>query len=337
MSKKITSVKKHIPKGIISTLGKIKNNLAISKMYNYEKRRYLNFYSKSYSFDLQNIKARLILHSHRLEKGLSHIEFREGFGKSPLEDLKLAMDQFNHFGHNQKEIEYELALSTLNAYYNKHLDCGIPEYFTELYRDYLNDIKNSKSSIGGIRKTRSKDKLNNRDVDYKTLFENRVSVREWDNKPVDLNLITEAIEISMKTPTVCNRQSPRIRVISNSELIEKTLKLQRGFSGYKLPPILTLITTDSRDFISVVERAQIYIDGGLFSMSFLNALEYVGLGACALNAMFRVEKEKKMREILNVPENENFIMFIVIGNFLEETPYCKSWRRKAEDISTFIT
>jgi nitroreductase len=124
----------------------------------------------------------------------------------------------------------------------------------------------------------------------------------------------------------------KIRIITNQEMIAATLEIQGGFNGYKLPPALPLITTDNRNFTGPSERNQGYTDGGLFSMAFMMSLEYVGLAACALNAMFSKNKEMLMREVLEIPLYENLIMFIAIGNFLEETPYPKSWRKGIKDV-----
>lgn len=330
-------IKKLIPKRFYEYLKVRKKYFELKKIYKYEAKRFIKWYSKhQIADDLQQLKARLILHAHRLEKGLSHIEFRNGFGKGPCYDLKQAMDHYNEKDFCKNEMEYNLALSVLKEYTKKHEQTGLPDFFLRFFEVYLSEIENCKSTIGGIEIVTKSSKSNNKDLDYKALFNNRVSVREWDSSKVDFKKVREAIELSMKTPTVCNRQAQKIRVISNALLIEKVLKLQGGFSGYKIPPILALITTDCRNFVHLGERSQMYIDGGIYSMSFLNGLEYVGLGACALNAMFNLEDDKNMRKLLNVPEYETFIMFIAIGNFLDETPYCKSVRKSAEEISNFI-
>lgn len=140
----------------------------------------------------------------------------------------------------------------------------------------------------------------------------------------------------MKTPSVCNRQSSRIRLITNPKLIKNTLDVQGGYRGYKYPQVLLLLTTDTSSFVDIKERNQVYVDGGLFAMSLLTSLEYVGLAACALNAMFNLEAELNVRQILNIPENENLIMFITVGNFLEETPYPKSFRYTGKEITKIL-
>ena len=308
----------------------------LNKLTKVENKRYLSSYSKPYHSNEQAVKSTLLLHSHRLEKGLSHINFRKGFGQNACELLKKAMDNYNKAGFSKDKNEYKLALSVLNAYIEKHKSTELPKFFKKIFKKYLFEIKNSSSDIGGTLLLNKESKLNNRNVNYKTLCENRVSIREWSDAPINMDLVLEAIDISMKSPSVCNRQSSRIRIINRPEIVNKAINLQGGFSGYKIPPSLALITTDTRDFVNVEERSQVYIDGGLFAMNFLNGIEYVGLGACALSAVFTSKKDKEMRKLLNVPSNENFIMFIAIGNLLNETPYCKSWRKPVTDITLII-
>ena len=65
-------------------------------------------------------------------------------------------------------------------------------------------------------------------------------------------------------------------------LFMKALKIQGGFLGYAMPPVLLLVTSDIRAFMNNGERNEPFVDGGLFSMSLLYALEAYGLAACPL-------------------------------------------------------
>lgn len=142
-----------------------------------------------------------------------------------------------------------------------------------------------------------------------------------------MRTIESALSISMKTPTVCNRQPNRVYVVKNKKVMEKVLEIQGGYKGYKLPAILILVSTDNRAFVSINERNEGFIDGGLFSMSLLYALEYEGLGACALNAMMNHDKEQEIKRILNVSEFENLIMFIAVGQIPDKGVKCPKSQR----------
>ena len=140
----------------------------------------------------------------------------------------------------------------------------------------------------------------------------------------------------MRTPTVCNRQPARLRIILNSGIIGKALDYQGGFNGYKLPPALLLVTADNAVFMAPQERNEGFTDGGLFGMSLLLSLEREGLAACPLNTMMKEGPEKATRKLLNIPENENMVMYIAVGHFPDEVKTCVSHRFDAADIITIL-
>lgn len=179
-------------------------------------------------------------------------------------------------------------------------------------------------------------KANNSLLPYAQLNEHRHSVREFSDEPVDVNLIEQATDMAMRTPSVCNRQPTRVHLILNPEIITKALAIQGGVGGYAAPPALILITSDLRSFITSYERNEGFTDGGLFGMSLLLSLESLGLASCPLNTMFTAKADKDTRKLLNLPDNEVPVMYIEVGNFLEETRTCASVRYTGNQITTVI-
>lgn len=169
-------------------------------------------------------------------------------------------------------------------------------------------------------------------MDFVQLAQNRYSVREYASKPVSQDLLDKVYEVSMKTPSVCNRHATRVYQITYPEKIATALKIQGGFNGYGMPPVLLLITSDIRAFMNNDERNEPFVDGGLFSMSLLYALEAYGLAACPLNAMFSLSQDRKTRALLNIPDYELPVMYIAVGNFPESVPVCRSTRRDPKAI-----
>ncbi|MBY8967719.1 nitroreductase family protein, partial [Algiphilus sp. NNCM1] len=154
------------------------------------------------------------------------------------------------------------------------------------------------------------------------------------SEPVSQELLDKAYEVSMKTPSVCNRQATRVYQITDSEKIKAALSIQGGFHGYAMPPVLLLVTSDIRAFMNNGERNEPFVDGGLFSMSLLYALEAYGLAACPLNAMFSLSQDRQTRALLNMPDYELPVMYIAVGNFPESVPVCRSTRRDPKTIVT---
>lgn len=88
-----------------------------------------------------------------------------------------------------------------------------------------------------------------------------------------------------------------------------------------MPPVLLLVTSDIRAFMNNGERNEPFVDGGLFSMSLLYALEAYGLAACPLNAMFNLSQDRQTRELLDIPDYEFPVMYIAVGNFRNPCQY----------------
>ena len=98
----------------------------------------------------------------------------------------------------------------------------------------------NKVDFGGVKAVNRAASNENQTKNFKELALNRNSVRDYQDTAVDLEKINEAIQIATKSPSVCNRQSTRVRVIRDCSLIKKALDIQGGFKGYPLPPCLLM-------------------------------------------------------------------------------------------------
>ena len=325
---------KVIQSKIILILGIYQSNL----IYRYDKARYKNNYSSpSNKTNINRLESKLVFHSHSIEKGLSHNDVRLGFGKATLNELFETLRIYDSQRYDKNRKAYTNAISVLNSYVRLHEETGYDlAGYGPIKNKYMKIASNSESSIGGIEYVHKNDKLDNSQKSFSELMKTRYSVREFEDGPVAMDSIYSAIEMSMKTPTVCNRQSMRVKIVKNSNMIKHTLVLQGGLTGYDLPPLLLVVTTDNASFLETKDRNQVYTDGGLFSMSLLLALESKSLAACPLNAMMTVSTEKKMRELLSIKQRENIIMFIAVGNFLPLVAVPKSFRYSAKDITEII-
>lgn len=315
-------------------------NRQLSKYYRADKKRFKEHFSslKIDKLSKEKLDARVIFFTHSLEKGLSHQNFRKGFGITALTELSKVLFIYKEKGLDLSSPIIVNAFSTLNEYKTVHTKMEYPlDYFNELFVDFVDEINECKSKIGGTKIINLEEKEMNERKNFADLSFGRFTIRNFSDKnDIDVADLDEAVSIAMKTPSVCNRQPSRIYLVKNRDLIKKVLDIQGGFKGYELPPYLFLITASLNSFISPNERNEGYIDGGLFSMSLLYALEYKKIAACALNAMFSEKQEATIRGLLGVKESEIFIMFIAAGNFLEENLVAKSYRIGSKQITQVI-
>lgn len=329
-------LKKKLPKAVVEKLRIVKGYFNSYRLFELDRKRFLTYFSKKNSNKEENIKAQLIFYGHSIEKGLSRQNIRLGFGKSVVIKLLEYMEKYDKLGFDKQNYCYLNSISIMRKYTELHEKNYFDlDYIPIRYNGMLNKIKESNTEVGGIVEFDLKSRLNRKEVDFKYLALNRYSIRDYDSSDVDLGMLNEAIEIALKSPSVCNRQSARVYVINDKKEIKELLNIQGGFNGYELPPCLILVTSDIQDFIDISERNQPYIDGGIFAMSLIYALEYQGFATCTLNTMFDSKKMKKTRNLLGIPESENLIVYISVGNFKNKYSVPKSFRYPMSEITKY--
>lgn len=322
-----------LPPTVLGGLRKAREARSLGKFVWADFRRFARHYSRNpqtvegRSLEVRALQAHLIVHAHAVEKGLSHANIRYRFGASSVGSLAWVMELYSTQGHPKDAEPYLMALSVLGAYWILHEGQKIYDTpLSEAPEWLLNEIRASTSYVGGIVQV-IRTEVGPSTVDgFNAVAFGRHSVREYNSSSVSAEKIREAIRVASRAPSVCNRQSIRVRVVRSPNLIRRLLKIQGGFGGYSLPPVLLAITADARDYVDATERNQPYIDGGLFSMGLLLGLESVNLAACALNTMFSVDQERRLRTDLELDDPELPIMLVAVGGFPRSYAVPKSFR-----------
>lgn len=172
-------------------------------------------------------------------------------------------------------------------------------------------------------------------LSFEELSKIRYSLRDFGEDNLDDSEVFKAINMASKTPSVCNRQSWKVRYIKCPEKVKDTLIIQNGLTGNgeNLRKLL-VVTADKQYMNGGHERNQTYIDGGLFMMSLLYALTSIGIASCTLNTNFDMKRESNMRQLLDVKDSEDFIALIAIGTYPKTFKVAKSPR---DDYTLFTT
>jgi hypothetical protein len=140
----------------------------------------------------------------------------------------------------------------------------------------------------------------------------------------------------MRTPSVCNRQAWRVYVFTDDEDKRRVLQHQNGNRGFgdRISQLL-VVTCDLSAFVTIGERAQAWVDGGMFSMSLVYALHFAGLGTCCLKAPNEIREDRALRRVCGIPDCEVVIMMIAVGHLIEEFAVAQSARRALEEVVQF--
>lgn len=331
------TLKKIVPESMIAWIRGVQASVKLRRETIRQMKRFERNYAKRGSMRKEHLETRIIFFTHQIEKGLSHQDFRFGFGKGVLAEFAPLLVALRKVDAQYKSNGiFQSATCALHEYRARHERAGYDlDYMRRLFPDDLwEEIGQAQGHAGGVLTIKAADKTHNAELTYEQLSEARHSVREFSNEPVSAEDIKQAVAIAMRTPSVCNRQPTRIHIITNAGTIAKLMPLQGGFRGYKMPPALILLTADNQAFMNQDERNEGYTDGGLFGMSLLLALEEQQLAACPLNTMLPMKRDDATRKLLNLPDSEFLVMYIAVGHFLPEVETCMSKRFDPENIVT---
>lgn len=150
--------------------------------------------------------------------------------------------------------------------------------------------------------------------DFARLAEIRRSVRYFEDRRVDRDLLDRAFEVASQAPSACNRQPFRYVVFDDPQDAPEIASIPFGTLGYgESVPCVAVVVGSLDNYPSPRDRHVIYIDGALSAMSLMFSLETLGLSSCPINWPDFGPLESKMAKTLGLSAFERPIMLIAIG------------------------
>jgi nitroreductase len=285
--------------------------------------------------------ALITCHYHVVEKGLAMKEVRPLFGRDVIFRLLKLLDRYKQENHNLNAYAYRTAFQVLLAYQEYHE--GLPEIDSaeEPLASIKSGLKEMKwfEATGEGRLYGGKKNLNRAEImsrasgSFPELMASRYSVRSFGDQPVSDGDILRVVQWAQKSPSVCNRQEIRVYAVKDAKKIQAILALQGGARGFaEQVDKLLIVGGDLRAFHSPVERNQVYCDSGVFSMSLLLGLHYAGLGACPLHWCVEPARDRKLRDLVEIPNAFSIAMLIAVGSLPEEFNVACSQRIETEKV-----
>lgn len=273
---------------------------------------------------------------HRLEKSLSFSEREPGFGWNAANELVRLL---NNIRDSEKiGFQEKVAINVLRRFLDTEHDIDSHHQCCKRDASHLINQFSSEGFKGGGIDFYSRDFFNKGILkNPEDFFWTRFSVRDFSNSIVEDSVVCYAINLALKTPSVCNRQAWHVYHIMDSVLIKKVLVYQngnRGF-GHKIPCLL-IITADLKAFDGGGERYQHWIDGGMFSMSLVMAFHSIGLSTCCLNWSCSGRNDLKLRRLIAIKPEHTVIMLLAVGYPNEKVRVCASERRPLTEFYTLL-
>ena len=280
---------------------------------------------KRYFDDIKHGKAGLTLlrrNIHRLEKGLIMKPRRPIFAKDYIGATVDFLDKVIRDNPDTEKDELDWFCDVLNSYFIAVSTDPVIDKAREKFRvtlehreaaitnkmPYVRDFTSDLPSF----------------EQFKRLSHRRRSVRWFEDREVPRSLIDDAILVASQSPTACNRQPYRFHIFDEPDLVKDVSSIPGGTAGFNHNfPVFIAVIGQLRAYFDERDRHVIYIDASLASMSFLFALETLGLSSCAINWPDVPEREKRMSNALKLDEDERVVMCIAVGfpDQQEKVPY----------------
>lgn len=279
----------------------------------------------------QTLSSALLFQYHKLEKGLVMPGKQRFFGVDPADATMKLAHRWQAMGYDRIDPVYVGAIETLRGYRDRlHAsDLDPDDRILSRLDSFLSRCNEADPTLSTPQKLPELQVINSTATEaFRVLAEARRSVRDYRPDPVPESVLRESILIAQLSPSACNRQPWRVYLVSDAERKQQLLSYQNGNRGFgHLAPHIAIVTADEQCFFDASERHEPYIDGGLFSMSFILALRAHDVGSCCLNWCVSPANDKAVHRIFKLPVSQRIVMLIAIGYAPDECMVPRSPRR----------
>jgi len=278
-------------------------------------------------------QAQLRRNIHRLEKGLTMRPRRNLFAAEYIAETVDSLEKARH-RPNQSMDELCWATDVLRRYFAATREDETTTPARRHFERLEPDLPGSRSQ-GPYLRDHSLG-VSVRFDDLLALSRHRRSVRWFLPKKVPRDLIDKALLVAREAPSACNRQPFVFRAFDHPDRVRELAAIPMGAAGYAHQiPLLIVVVGQQRNFSDPRDRHLIYIDGALAGMSFILALETLGLSSCVLNWPDIAQKELAMREALQLEPDERPVFLVAVGYPDPEAEVAGSSKRPVSELLRF--
>lgn len=284
----------------------------------------------------QTLSSALLFQYHKLEKGLVMPGKRRFFGADPADATMKMLQRWQAMDYDRSDPVYVGAIETLRGYRNRLHEGALDQGDKVISRldDFLSSVNEADVALSTPQNLSAINVNHNTAAEaFRALAEARRSVRDYRPDPVPDAVLREAVRMAQLSPSACNRQPWRVYLVSDTERKQQLLSYQNGNKGFGyLAPHIAIVTADEQCFFDASERHEPYIDGGLFSMSFILALSAQGVGSCCLNWCVPPANDKAVHRLFQLPDSQRIMMLIAIGYAPDNCMVPRSPRRDTDAV-----
>lgn len=254
---------------------------------------------------------RLRRNIHRLEKALTHRPLRTPFASRylavTLRDYE-TLAQVNRYDASIDGLVWarSVLVEVLGVLGDEDTLAALPEVS-------ISEAPSAERTANQLRPYRRGDRAMV-DAPMAAVMTSRRSTRWFLQKPVDREIVEKCVLLASEAPSACNRQPFRIDLVAERELKQRIVDLAPGTSGFgNQIPLIGCVVGDFSAFEQPRDRRLPYIDGSLFAMQLMLALESHDYASCPINWPELPSIDSTSRRLLNLNKWEKIIMLMAIG------------------------
>lgn len=292
--------------------------------------RYIRNINANYYASQENFMPILIANYHVIEKCLAMPNFELGHAKERVQVVCADLITYKQLGFDCKHIQYQCAIQSVQEYdiIHKQANYALPSTLQQLIDKVL--VESTIEQYHQVEVKRAEFFANSH-ADFEQFAKSRHSCRAYSTENIPLEEISACIDLARTTPTACNRQPNKTYVITQPELIKQIIEIQGGGRGFADNTNKLLIVTSNVTVFNTNEIQEAMKAGGMYAMNLLYALHYHKIGVCPLLWGENVEKDKKLRELVNIPDYEEIIIVYSCGYPLDIFKYVRSERNSLNE------
>lgn len=305
----------------------------VKRLFDNDYDRYITYSCAFRTPTRENLLSEVIMAYHVLEKGLTMPDRRLAFGKDAVKHLMSQIDKFiKAFSAQDPQVKH--AIGVLSAYLKLHLDAGF-DFGQD--RAYWNDIRAFLQQFSDVEPAVqphvTRDEFyRDKNKPFPAFAAARHTLRNYSDRPLPMSRVRQAVELAMTTPSACNRQYWKTYCISNRDLGQKVLGLQRGNRGFGHLADKVIVVTVNFEAVGPHERNDVFTNGGMYLMNLCYALFYYGIAHCVLNWSKSLEVDAELRSLIKLPASESVIAVLSCGETPDEFDVAASPRRDVSEV-----
>lgn len=269
--------------------------------------------------------------AHRLEKGLCIRNARSGWGYDKAE-LLVDLIANEKVKENPDTLALEIGEAVIAAYVDSKRNCPNE---SEKLNHLLGKIASAKidtmikSSYGGSVLLNRSDMFQDESVER--LFNTRHSVRDFSDTPVDPAKLERAVDLALRAPSACNRQASQIYVISGED------RIKAGSSNEYHADKYLIVTGNMKAFVAS-ELNDWIVNTAIFCGYLSLALHAENIGSCIFrkDIIQECKYNNNIKAMCHIPDDEQIILEMAIGNYKDEFQVPVSYRRKANEVLHYL-